>query len=52
MNEYLEIDEDSLVRTCIVKYMLCNGDIMKRAVAKEVCVPVQRLVLILPVEEQ
>ena len=48
----VEIDEDSLVRTCIVKYMLCNGDVTKRAVAKEVCVPVQRLVLILPVEEQ
>ena len=48
----IENDADGLVRTCIVKYMLCNGDITKRAVAKEVCVPVQRLVLILPVEEQ
>ena len=48
----VEIDDDGLVRTCIVKYVLCNGDVQTKAVAKEIRVPAQRLVLILPVEEQ
>ena len=48
----VEIDNDSLVRTCTVCYYLCNGDLTKRGVPKEIRVPAQRLVLILPVEEQ
>ena len=45
-------DSDGLVRTCTVVYVLCKGDIKKKAVFKEICLPVQRIVLILPVEEQ
>ena len=48
----VEIDNDSLVRTCTVRYYLCNGDLTKKGVPKEIRVPAQRLVLILPVEEQ
>ena len=48
----VEMDDDDLVRTCTVKYVLCNGDVRAKAVPKEIRVPAQRLVLILPVEEQ
>ena len=47
-----------LVRTCTVKYKLIKPvskncrNIFKDVTNKEVCLPVQRLVLILPVEEQ
>ena len=47
-----ELEEDGVVRTCTAKYALCSGDLNSKAVHKEICVPVQRLVLILPVEEQ
>ena len=48
----VEVDKDELVRTCVVQYYLCNGDVSKKGTPKEIRVPVQRLVLILPVEEQ
>jgi hypothetical protein len=55
----VEIDsKDSLVRTCTVIYKLvkpitdANKNTIKDVTTKEVRVPVQRLVLILPVEEQ
>ena len=55
----VEVDEhDNLVRTCTVLYKLVkpitenNKDTVTDVVTKEVRVPVQRLVLILPVEEQ
>ena len=54
----VELDEDNLVRTCVVKYRLvkpitgANRQSVDDVVFKEICVPVQRLVLILPVEEQ
>ena len=55
----VEIDSnDGLVRTCTVIYKLVKSssknlrDIFKDITSKEVCLPVQRLVLILPVEEQ
>ena len=47
-----EKEGDGMVRTCTVKYVLCNGDLNKRATHKELRLPVQRLVLILPVEEK
>ena len=48
----VEVDKDKLVRTCAVQYHLCNGNVSKKGTPKEIRVPVQRLVLILPVEEQ
>ena len=55
----VEIDErDNLVRTCKVVYKLikpvtdANKNSVDDVVTKEIRVPVQRLVLILPVEEQ
>ena len=54
----VEVDADELVRTCTVLYKLVrpitnnNKDTVKDVVSKEVRVPVQRLVMILPVEEQ
>ena len=54
----IEVDDDGLVRTCTVKYNLtkhANNTASRSTedvVRKEVRVPVQRLVLILPVEEQ
>ena len=54
----VEFDSDNLVRTCVVKYRLvkpvseANRNTTGDVVHKEVRVPVQRLVLILPVEEQ
>ena len=53
-----EFDHDGLVRTCTVLYKLVkpitagNKDTVGDVVSKQVRVPVQRLVLILPVEEQ
>ena len=52
------VDSDKLVRTCTVKYKLIKSssatlrNIHKDITTKEITVPVQRLVLILPVEEQ
>ena len=54
----VEVDEDLLVRTCTVTYKLVkpsarnSRDIFKDITTKKVRVPVQRLILILPVEEQ
>ena len=54
----VELDDDELVRTCVVKYNLIkpvnnnNRNSLQGVVPKEVRVPVQRLVLILPAEEQ
>ena len=55
----VEVDErDNLVRTCTVVYKLikpitdANKNTVNDVVTKEIRVPVQRLVLILPVEEQ
>ena len=54
----VDVDSDNLVRTCTVRYHLVkqitalNSDTVKDVTHKEVCVPIQRLVLILPVEEQ
>ena len=54
----VEHDDDNLVRTCTVKYNLikpidaANRDSIAGVVRKEVRLPIQRLVLILPVEEQ
>ena len=54
----IEVDEDNLVRTCTVIYKLVkpvtdkNKNTVGDVVTKEIRVPVQRLVLILPVEEQ
>ena len=55
----VEVDViDDLVRTCTVKYKLIKPaskncrNIFKDVTSKEVRLPVQRLVLILPVEEQ
>ena len=56
--EQVEVDKDNLVRTCTVKYQLIkpisstNAATTQDVLAKEIRVPVQRLVLILPVEEQ
>ena len=54
----VEIDTDNLVRTCTVVYKLVkpvnekNMNTVGDVVSKEIRVPVQRLVLILPIEEQ
>ena len=54
----IEIDQDNLVRTCTAQYKLVkpvteqNKNTVGDIVTKEIRVPVQRLVLILPVEEQ
>ena len=54
----VELDDDDLVRTCTLKYHLIkpindqNRNSLKGVVPKEVRVAVQRLVLILPKEEQ
>ena len=54
----IEVDEDLLVRTCTVTYKLVKPssrnarDVFKDITTKEVRVPVQRLILIMPVEEQ
>ena len=52
------VDNDNLVRTCTVKYHLikpitdANATTVKDVTLKEVCLPIQRLILIVPVEEQ
>ena len=52
------VDADGLVRTCTVVYKLIRSsaatlkDIRKDITTKEIQLPVQRLILILPVEEQ
>ena len=54
----VELDDDNLVRTCTVKYSLVkpitsgNRDSLNGVTRKEIRLPVQRLVLILPTEEQ
>ena len=55
----VEVDpNDNLVRTCTVVYKLVkpsarnSRDIFKDITSKEIRLPVQRLILILPVEEQ
>ena len=54
----VEVDEDLLVRTCTVRYHLIksvtkdNQDSLEGVMRKEIRLPVQRLVLILPSEEQ
>ena len=56
----VEVDEDGLVRTCTVDYRLVRSDLpveelrlyFKGLKCKELRVPVQRLCIILPVEEQ
>ena len=54
----VEMDEDNLVRTCTVIYKLVkpskrnSRDVFKDITSKEVRLSVQRLILILPVEEQ
>ena len=48
----VELDTDNLVRTCAVKYHLCKSDATTLPTKKEIRVPSQRLMLILPVEEQ
>ena len=56
----VEIDADGLVRTCTVAYRLVRSDLppeelrfyYKGLKYKEIRVPVQRLCMILPVEEQ
>ena len=48
----VEVDVDGLVRTCTVQYHLCKPDANPQSVRKEVRVPSQRLVLILPIEDQ
>ena len=54
----VEMDDDNLVRTCTVSYKLIrpitarNRDSFTDVVSKELRVPVQRLVMILPIEEQ
>ena len=54
----VEMDNDDLVRTCTVSYKIVKPskrnarDVFRDVTSKEVRVPVQRLILILPVEEQ
>ena len=54
----VEVDNDNLVRTCTVVYKLVKPsaenarDVFKDVTSKEVRLPVQRLILILPAEEQ
>ena len=56
----VEVDDDGLVRTCVVEYRLVRCDLpaedlriyFKGLKFKQIRVPVQRLSLILPVEEQ
>ena len=48
----VEADANGLVRTCTVRYHLCKSGTKPNSLKKEVRVPSQRLVLILPVEDQ
>ena len=49
---YVEMDGDGLTRTCTVQYHLCKPGANSGYVRKEVRLPSQQLVLILPIEEQ
>ena len=49
---HVEVDADKLVRTCTVVYHLCKPGAKLQYTKKEVRVPTQRLVLILPIEDQ
>ena len=48
----MESENDSLLRACTVSYYLCNEDLIKNDVPKEIGVPVQRLILVYPVKEE
>ena len=48
----VEADSDGLMRTCTVRYGLVKSGASPDITRKEVRVPIQRLVLILPIEEQ
>ena len=54
----VEQDADNLVRTCLVRYHLvkpvndANRESTDDVLSNQIRVPIQRLVLILPVEEQ
>ena len=54
----VEYDQDNPVRTCLLNYCLVkpitahNKDSIDNVTNKEIQLPVQRLVLILPIEEQ
>ena len=54
----VQLDSDQLVRTCDVTYSLIkpsrrnSRDVFTKSVCKQVRLPVQRLVLVVPVEEQ
>ena len=56
--KHVTLDSDNLVRTCSVTYKLMKSsvttlrNIHKDITTKEITVPVQRLILILPIEEQ
>ena len=56
--KHVTLDLENLVRTCSVTYKLMKSsvttlrNIHKDITTKEITVPVQRLILILPVEEQ
>ena len=58
--ESVETDDDGLVRTCIVRYRLVRSDLPKEELKlyfkglkfKKIRVPIQRLCIILPIEEQ
>ena len=58
--ESVEHDEDQLVRTCVVQYRIVRADLpveemrlyFKGLKFKKIRVPVQRLCIILPIEEQ
>ena len=58
--EKVEMDSDGLIRTCVVSYRLVRCDLpreemriyLKGLKFKEIRVPIQRLCVILPVEEQ
>ena len=48
----IEVDTDGLVRTSTVQYHLCKDGAKSNYVRKEVRLPTQRRVLILPIEDQ
>ena len=58
--ESVEVDLDGLIRTCVVGYRIVRSDMpveelrlyYKGLKFKRIRVPVQRLIILLPVEEQ
>lgn len=59
MVEKVFVDDDGLVRTCIVSYRLVRQDLPEKTIRlykgityKEIKVAIQRLVMLLPIEEQ